>query len=114
MKIKELRLGNKISIFAPEMNEIITVSEITETLVNNLHGENELIPIEITKQWFYQLGFNTNTDEGDELTKNGFDVIELNSGNFELLNHGFPVKIEYVHQLQNLYFALTGNELDYA
>ena len=43
--------------------------------------------------------------------KNGFEIIELNDGTFEFLNHDYSIKIKYVHQLQNLYYALQNEEL---
>ncbi len=72
-------------------------------------------PIPLTEEWILKLGFISNPY---------FDRYELNrihiecdktQGNLVLWIQKLPklVKLEYVHQLQNLYYALTGEELTY-
>jgi hypothetical protein len=82
-------------------------------------------PTKLTKDWLTKFGFKDCENQGRnlwygytlgenfELSKYhskyyfGWDVIELNHRH----EKGFALKLYYVHQLQNLYFALTGNEL---
>lgn len=67
-------------------------------------------PIPITPEWLERLGFIN--DSGDYY-KDGFCIDTFSDSNhFWLLSsYEHHTKIEYIHQLQNLYFALTGKEL---
>ena len=62
-------------------------------------------PIPLTLEWLLKFGFN-GTDI-DNYT------IVLSNGNFFILDCPVPIatNIYYVHELQNLYFALTGKQL---
>ena len=82
-----------------------------------LSNESELFntkyfPIPLTEEWLVKLGFERN-DECLELEINDISLvwigyITLNfNGTYIILNN----EIIYLHQLQNLYFALTGEEL---
>jgi len=64
-----------------------------------------LKPIVLTEEWLLNFGFK-GSDIDDYF-------IELSNGNFFKLGSLDPIatNIFYVHQLQNLYFALTGKEL---
>ncbi len=84
---------------------------------------NDLSEITLTKEWLLKFGF-IKDDEYDKcynkILENGFylcgigfgvnnekyDVFLTDSNNNEL------TIVKYVHQLQNLYFALTGKELE--
>ena len=71
-------------------------------------------PIQLTEEWLLKFGF----EKADEIYFIEFDVYsmtikEYEKGNY-ILNpetHFNYVDIKYVHQLQNLYFALTNEEL---
>lgn len=78
-------------------------------------------PIPITREWLEKLGFDMDDDidegvirflkviDGITLRWNGFLEMEVTTQYVTIrfdLDH-----IKYVHQLQNLYFALTGQEL---
>lgn len=65
--------------------------------------------IPLTEEWLFKIGFKQEY-ELDEYELNGFKVIRINK-RYELFNHDFPIVIKHVHQLQNLYFALTREEL---
>lgn len=73
--------------------------------------EYKLIPL--TKEWLLKLGLKY-----DEISMNWycrkFYLTYFYEGKLKCLNLLYPttsIEIKYVHQLQNLYFALTGNEL---
>ena len=84
----------------------------------------ELEPIHLTEEWLIKLGFKEYTDFGiktnifylmplcgfsyDIVTKQ-VTIFEQETGNN--ISHCIKRKIEYVHELQNLYFALRGQEL---
>lgn len=75
---------------------------------------NEINPIELTEEWLVKLGFEKtgrNEYNNDVITYNlaygAFIVVPVGIENGEFcMEH-----IKYVHHLQNLYFALTGQEL---
>jgi hypothetical protein len=117
MKASELRIGNYY-MFA-DYNGIVTrkVREIKTNefgLTGDYDGTNFEIckPIELTEHLLLQFGFETDNIEwwngilSIGIYKDGLfycptDEISFRAGR----------KITYVHQLQNLYFALTGEEL---
>jgi hypothetical protein len=120
MKANELRIGNYYEYFIVDKldsrKEWWQLSKIDTTdlsyLVNN-DDDEDFRPIPLTEEWLFKLGF------------------ELNGCNFELPNFRFHItkpanydgflfcdgcsviteKIQYVHQLQNLYFTLTNEEI---
>lgn len=82
---------------------------------------DELEPIPITEEWLLKFGFEKKITQTSfinlvhfenkncwiYLIKDGFEF-ELITGNER---HNLCKTYKYVHQLQNLYFALTGEEL---
>lgn len=120
MKTKELRIGNYLAL--PMRGEdVVIVEEIfaDEFVVCNVTSNEWPIadyePIPLTEGWISELGF-----EMESLT---YAAVNCRIGFFELwyfpTTNSFMVEniknkklfIQYVHQLQNLYFALTGEEL---
>ncbi|OPC36155.1 hypothetical protein [Elizabethkingia miricola] len=110
MEIKELRLGNYVKY---ERNSVYFTVESIE-FVNNLVNATDieyLEPISLTEEWLLKFGFEkseslsncTKITNGYKFDFAGGEVLYLDSIR---LKH-----IKYVHQLQNLYFALTGEEL---
>lgn len=113
MEAKELRIGNYLhdrkgnlckvielredGIYAPAISEAIT------GLPNK--------PIPLTEEWLLKLGFNKSKfssncfkiTNGYKFDFAGGEVLYLDSIRLE--------HIKYIHQLQNLHFALGGEEL---
>jgi len=101
MEANELRIGNFV-----EYNGFV------RTIVSlNLGTEVNALPIPLTEEWLLKFGFIKVLDypcfrlEGLQIEFNGFDS-QWGSG---LLDEKTVIK--YVHQLQNLFFALKGKEL---
>lgn len=119
MTPQELRIGN----FVNKDEEVFSISYdgdielcydtpekgsgfYTDTIIN-------VKPIPLTEEWLEKFGF--------EMGKNPkiiqlfpMQLLETPNGFEYFLGHGFGGKfivIKYLHQLQNLYFALTGEEL---
>jgi len=119
MESKQLRLGNYVNY--EQTNHIITSINIDFTVsvwVDNnstehlyTHQNNELKPILLTEEWLLNFGFD-NTKWGYLLDRDYcFDIKEMKfkiQGNFEFET---LKEIKYVHELQNLVFILTDNEL---
>ena len=122
LKANELRLGNKFEC----MGMVQTVFELIdntdrgrikqsgyEYLITceengNQYKPIEIRPIHITEGWLMEFGFR-NYDE-NKWDTDAMTILKYDEGCKYLANH-LHVNIFYVHQLQNLYFALTGNEL---
>ena len=79
-------------------------------------------PIPITEEWLIKFGFKQYNDFGVKF--NTFDLMPLCGFGYDIdtkqvvilekgnpNSHWIERKIEYVHELQNLYFALRGQEL---
>jgi len=107
MEAKELMLNNWIQF---EHNGSIKQRQVAEL---SLEESNKFKPIPLTEEWLLKFGFESDwsgwshKDVYFELGVSGDKYINMvNGGEY---NHGVP--FEHVHQLQNLFFALTGEEL---
>lgn len=110
MEARELRLGNYVLL---QENDIVKIDfidgiyfELGFNNMANVKALNQFDPIPLTEEWLLKFGL-------DEYRKNigiwnNGDAVYFNYGN---TNHEKSVAIKHVHQLQNLYFALTNEEL---
>lgn len=119
MKAEELRIGNLV--LQKTSNEIRGVDyyDIMHGIKlddpRSLCEWNGISPILINEEWLKRFGFKKFWEWGGvySLTiKNQFIEFRkpYKTGGL-CANDQFVNKIKYVHQLQNLYFALTGKEL---
>ena len=133
MTASELRLGNLVKVGKNALHsdggskEIYEISELKKDVVHfkGFHaGEfyKDIEPIPLTEEWLLKFGFEDVTGvyytlhispdfklllipadgfypQLDKADENNWQSVSLN-------------KIEHVHELQNLYFALTGEELE--
>lgn len=136
IELKELRIGNLLE-YKGELVQITSLScdiddEYEDQIcfvkyresTNEIGGwnrslVNDLKRITLTADWLVRFGFETS---GNQVWVNRIDeysllIIHLD-GRYELFDtiDGQSVvsrdnKIQFVHKLQNLYFALTGEEL---
>jgi hypothetical protein len=109
MKANELRIGNYVYDTLGKVNKIDL--EAITYIVKELH--NQVKPIPLTEEWLFNFGFEIGYNQKkmlDVYCKDfGLLIERSNSNNFYYKN----VNIHSVHQLQNLYFALTGIELTF-
>ena len=126
MKTTDLRLGNFISINFGNCDDgkIITVDGVSDCeIYNEEHGYspcNEFNPIPLTEQWLLDLGFNQNIETQwyihfDNMCLTLYEdlpqyIVEIHDMEMDKSSI-FLMSIQYVHQLQNLFFALTQEEL---
>lgn len=106
MEAKELRIGNYVFGYSNEAHEIFDADDLQHSVSYN--------PIQITEEWLVKLGFEANKTGYRIKTSAGVQIIfESRTGviYIGLARTAVSSFIEYVHQLQNLYFALTGEEL---
>ena len=118
----EIRVGNVVKYYAKEEPIIILdISTGKKKKIDCLEG------VPLSKDWFKKLGFIEHENEYDttyeieikdgyklesvkSLTYTSFLLREVNNVTGDQLFF-LPHNIEYVHQLQNLYFSLSGKEL---
>ena len=68
-------------------------------------------PIPLTEEWLLKLGFKKNITT-DLYPTFSYDILNVNDDIVYVLNYGFVNRrFKYVHQLQNLYYTLSGKEL---
>ena len=111
MKDNELRIGNFIIESLPFGSD--KVIKVDPNIFNR--RIDEFIPITLTEEWLLKFGFEK---DGEDLIldTNLFLLVSYNDDEFVHLksNHLETItSVKYVHQLQNLYFALTGEELTF-
>ena len=123
MEAKNLRIGNLL-----HYQEQIVQVMATSNHVNKWDLElgyfkdsigfqrkiDDVKRIPLTEEWLIRLGFDLVVKEGNQ---GEFRVYQLNEITYNT-NHGWwwrhqlTVQPKYVHELQNLFFALTGRELE--
>jgi len=106
MKASELRIGNYIEVNG-EIRQVTSGIIVTIDTIS----KPDTKPIPLTEEWLLKFGFD---EKGIGYAKGFIYLWHYDDGIFlELVSdsnsHNTPLK--YVHQLQNLYFALTGEEL---
>lgn len=129
LEVKQLKIGNHV--FDKFRNREVLVWGIEanhdQIVVNYANGSGiytvnlkdvEIIPL--TEEWLLKFGFKVDYMNLDvlicayygenPLTKDY--VLELKNVGNGWFYHNGHFKIDFVHQLQNLYFALCGEELE--
>ena len=128
---QELRIGNYINGSIGDDSELVLCSVtgydprdefIFVSNDNNIHYAEfvDFQPIPLTEEWLLGFGFVKIRSENHALKgsdglyysvtfdeKIRFNIYDNDSFSFK----DFVKEIRYLHQLQNLYFALTGEEL---
>ena len=106
MKANELRIGN----FVAKNGEIYESDFITIRMAKNYE------PIPLTEEWLIKFGLNKTVDHPGRKLYEHDDIIPLWFSDKRGITDFYASRVrirecKYVHQLQNLYFALTGEEL---
>ena len=129
MEAKELRIGNYIEGYQLVKQQLINQKPIEGTKVYNyvLHSVNKHLlfycedyskyrPIPLTEDWLIKFGFTLTPSRYEKGDFNIYMLCINNSPHFDyiIIYKGFETKLikPNVHTLQNLYFALTGEELE--
>lgn len=125
MKTSELRIGNWVNYILKEGEWSMTGLMATQVVSIGSHDlvtEMESIPLDmsyfepipITPEWLDKFGLEKDNDNEYAFNMEGYNwTIRIHDGLIGLDYHEYhpTQRIKYVHQLQNLYFALTGEEL---
>ena len=123
MTASELRIGNWVEI----KDQVVRTFEQTkgvgslQHVAGQLWSIEELKPIPLTEEWLERFGFDKDGFKQYEFINWGIkvkkDTLAISEPNW-IVFHGFMnqfseiVSLKHVHQLQNLYHALTGEELE--
>ena len=107
MKAQELRIGNWV---LDEFNLLVEFD--IDCFVNYTQGKFK--PIPLTEEWLIRLGFEEHSLNPYWFNKGIICIsivhkVELISWDRQIFK--LDIEINHVHQLQNLYFALTNTEL---
>ena len=110
MKANELRIGNLINWD--------TVDSPSYFELKHFKYLDRIKPIPLTEEWLLKFGFERDGKYDFELKVNGIyfrgmcdDRQPINTSISIFNLPDCAIKVKQVHQLQNLYFALTGQEL---
>lgn len=120
MKAKELRIDNLITWNSTQKKVIPNMLNQPEIIF-----ENNAKPIPLTKEWLVKLGWSCFTKLADtgvfysyyRIEDDGFNtltyriIVGAKDGMMVFPNMDKRIELKSVHQLQNLYHALTEKEL---
>ena len=121
MELKELRIGNIIrhNVKEDETGGFCEPNEASITEDDMFHfyggvGLGDAEPIPLTEDWLKRFGFEEpdGRDGYGGLLSPVFNGSRIRVKDNSWMCYESTVRLDYVHQLQNLYFALTGTELD--
>jgi len=114
MKARELRIGNYLlgydgKVFAWELIDF-------ETVYNDVDVDEICKPIPLTEEWLLKFGFKGDDKQDKYYDVNSACYLHMDRGGdvvhlYDEDNDNELADCKHVHQLQNLYFALTGEEL---
>ena len=117
MKENEVRSGNLVQVCLFNASLESSYREYDPVWYKEI---GEFKPIPLTEEWLVKFGFSKATDDSFELNLDNmwskivikddmsFGIEEINGGGSVCFEND---RLDYIHRLQNLYFALTGEEL---
>lgn len=134
LKTADLRIGNLIYGVSDRIEIIREIHykggiETSPLKINTIFRSNieDISPIELNEEWLIKLGFEKTITITKEFN---FEYIDYRMGQFVCFllpdkrlevefsakhntidERGYLTTVKYIHQLQNLFFALTGEEL---
>lgn len=103
MKPQELKIGNWINY----RGDVCPIDlQDFKMMIEHPAGHDSWKPISLTEEWLEKFGF-------EQHPWGWVNQIRLtNKSYIYQTDNGDNVKITYVHQLQNLFYVLTGKELE--
>jgi hypothetical protein len=102
IKANELRIGNWFDFNGRPM-------QVRPITINDIFYGKIYEPLPLTEEWLIKFGFEKTPLH--YFKKDGI-ILSVEDFYYECFLGSNSVIIKYVHQLQNLYFALTGEELE--
>ena len=113
MKLEELRVGNWVKIHIGYSKVLEVLSDCINT--KDLEGVFDFEPIPLTEEILLKCGFEDLGDllliniQGGEISYE-YGCIYLGMGHY--YQESNQLEIKNLHQLQNLYYSLTGKEIN--
>lgn len=112
MKANELRIGNYVK------SDEIELTKVTASLLHHMISLKGLLsgfvePISLTEEWLVKFGFEKRKDSNILWDKSDLFSLFTIADKIKYKAQNHTLHVMYVHQLQNLYYALTGQELKY-
>ena len=126
IKENELRLNNLVMVnyktdllskvtWIQEGSINVTFDRQPDLVNGIVCSVSDLIPIPLTEEWLIKFGFRK-TWFGYDIISTGIEIEPLENEDYTICINANEYHIgenfKYVHQLQNLYFALTNKELE--
>lgn len=121
MKVNELMIGNFVNFNGTHLivngfwsveSGMIAAGSKDKKIYSGVLNCNEFEPIKITEEWLLRFGFEKNIENNIVWWLGDVMIWKLPNGSFKLYYGDIRWnEIKYVHQLQNLFFALKGKEL---
>ena len=115
MKVTELRINNWVQFKHTETPVRVDLGDFVMAREYKDERLDDYEPIPLTEEWLLKFGFNKVSDIWEFWKNSGWDLRQHKLENkwwlFYVGQDLDCVRIDYVNQLQNLYFALTGEEL---
>ena len=124
MKTNELRIGNWVKTNYEGILETININSEGFEYIDcrkptfkaiGRYPIDSIEPIHITEEWLLKFGFETSAWDNHstyrKMIGNNDYTIVFDEYSNTMIGDIMIKEIKYVHQLQNLYFALTGEEL---
>jgi len=124
MKVTELRIGNKVYLDDLDVEtgkwhqQII---EISYRDIYNLINANDMVKgsyegILITEDWLVKFAFCKSNTQDKFYTKDNCVGVSIADDKFRFIQGNFVCQLvlkelKYVHELQNIYYAIYGSEL---
>lgn len=128
IQANELRIGNRFIRELPckRGQDFDSAFVLTEELMGKLFGDTteialqDLFPIPLTPEILEKCGFKKHNNAWVPLDYNEHDynrwrftIWNQHEDEYSYNSAEFPVHLQYLHQLMNLYYSLTGTELNY-
>jgi hypothetical protein len=102
MEAKDLRIGNFVVTNFKREKEVTDIDHVS--FIEDFMKLYD--PIPLTEEWLLKFGFKIDKQHECDFASIGVFTISFRDNFFYDYTN-----LKYVHQLQNLYFALTGEEL---
>ena len=113
LSAKELRIGNLV-LTKKDLNKEYVITKLSGAIIDYIECESILSkPIPLTEEWLLKFGFKKDNNLYTKDFCGGLYSLQLNldyNGTHFTYYDGYVV-LDFIHKLQNLYFALTGEEL---
>jgi len=112
----ELRIGNYLEYYIPTDDLGWQTTQVDWQDIRLCQEQNESFnlenrPIPLTEEWLMKFGFNSKFSGYRKVNLRLVNFLETETIYHVFFKNSLIKTIQYVHELQNVYFALTNTEL---